>query len=87
MPRGAAPGERRGGRQVGSRNKRSKDGEAYARAILEDATVRATFLAQAQTGSMPADLVKTLLSYAFGKPIEVVDNGDGDSPRSVTITF
>ena len=36
---------------------------------------------------MSADLVKTLLSYAFGKPIEVVDNGDGDSPRTFTITF
>lgn len=87
MPRGASPGERRGGRQVGSRNKRSLDGEAYARAIVEDATVRATFLKQAQQGVLPAELVKTLLSYAFGKPIEVVDNGDGDSPRSVTITF
>ena len=72
MPRGASPGERRGGRQVGSRNKRSLDGEAYARAIVEDATVRATLLKQAQQGVLSADLVKTLLSYAFGKPIEVV---------------
>ena len=28
------------------------------------------------------DLVKTLLSYAFGKPMEVVDVGDGDSRRA-----
>lgn len=75
------------GRPPGSRNKRSLDGEAYARAIIEDPEVRAQMLKQAQQGVLSAELVKTLFSYAFGKPHEVVDNGDGDSPRSVTITF
>jgi hypothetical protein len=54
---------------------------------MEDPAVMATLLKQAQDGVMSSDLAKTLLSYAYGKPIEVVDNGDGDSPRSVTITF
>ena len=54
MPRGAAPGERRGGRSKGTRNKRTVDGEAYARAIIEDAEVRAMLLKQAQQGvSLP----------------------------------
>jgi hypothetical protein len=75
------------GRPKGSRNKRSLDGEAYARAIVEDATVRETLLRQAQQGVLSADLVKTLFSYAFGKPHEVVDSGDSDTPRTFTITF
>ena len=77
-----------GGRKKGRRNQRTLDGEAYARAILEDAEVRATFLQQARDGVMPAELIKTLLAYAFGKPVEVVDVGDaGSEPRTFTITF
>lgn len=76
-----------GGSRKGRPNKRALDGERYARAIIEDQAVRATFLKQAQAGEMSADLVKTLLSYAYGKPIEVVDSGDSDSPRTFTITF
>ena len=87
MPRGAAPGERRGGRSKGTRNKRTVDGEAYARAIVEDQEVRAALLKQAQQGVLPPLLVQTLLAYAFGKPVEVVDVDNGDSPRSVTIHF
>lgn len=76
------------GRPNGSRNKRTLDGEAYARAIIEDAGVRAQLLKQAQAGEMPAVLVQTLLSYAFGKPVEVVDVDNGDSPtRTIQITF
>ena len=76
------------GRPKGSRNKRSLDGEAYARAIVEDATVRETLLKQAQQGVLSPDLVKTLFSYAFGKPVEVVDVDNGDSPtRTIQITF
>jgi Family of unknown function (DUF5681) len=75
------------GRPKGTRNKRSLDGEAYARAIVEDATFRETLLKQGQTGDLAPDLIKTLLTYAFGKPIEVVENGDGDQARSITITF
>ena len=37
---------------------------------------------------LPSVLVQTFLSYAFGKPVEVVDVGDGDSPtRTIQITF
>ena len=82
-------GKRSGaGRQYGSRNKRTVDGEAYARAILEDPEVRATFLQQARDGVMSAELIKTLLAYAFGKPVEVVDVGDaGSETRTIQITF
>jgi hypothetical protein len=86
MPRGASPGERRGGRAKGTRNKRTVDGEAYARAIVEDTAVRARILAMAQDGTLSPELVKTFLAYAFGKPVEVIDSGDSDT-RSITINF
>lgn len=82
-PKGAP---KTGGRRPGSRNKRTVDGEAYARAIVEDAAVRARLLAMAQDGSLSPELVKTFLSYAFGKPMEAFDSGDSD-PRAITITF
>lgn len=76
------------GRPKGSRNQRLIDGETYARAIIDDPEVRAQLLKQAQQGVLPAVLVQTLLSYAFGKPVEVVDVGDSDSPtRTIQISF
>lgn len=87
MPRGSRPGERRGGRAPGTPNKRTVDGERYARTIIEDPQVQQRLLAMAQDGTLSPELVKTFLSYAFGKPVEVVDVGDSDTPRSVTITF
>jgi hypothetical protein len=89
MPRGGSkPGERRGGRRPGSRNKRTRDGETYARAIVEDPTVMATMLARAQDGTLNPDVLKVLLSYAFGRPVDVrTDGDDGSEPRSITITF
>jgi hypothetical protein len=80
--RGSQPGEHRGGRK-----KRTVDGERYARAIVEDEAVRARLLAMAQDGTLSPELVKTFLSYAFGKPVEVVDSGDSDTPRTIQITF
>ena len=76
-----------GGRQSGTPNKRSIDGEAYARAIVDDPEVRAQLLKQAQQGVLPHTLMQMFFAYAFGKPVEVVDHGDGDSPRTFTITF
>jgi len=75
------------GRPKGRRNNRTIDGEAYARAIVEDETVRAQLLSMARDGSLSPELVKTFLSYAFGKPVEVVDSGDSDTPRTIQITF
>jgi hypothetical protein len=83
----AGPGQpKTGGRRQGTPNKRTVDGEAYARAIVEDEAVRARILAMAQDGSLSPELVKTFLAYAFGKPVEVVESGDSDT-RSITISF
>jgi hypothetical protein len=76
------------GRQVGSRNKRTLDGEAYARAIVEDPEVRAQLLKQAQQGILPYVLMQMFFAYAYGKPVEVVDVDNGDEKtRTIHISF
>lgn len=83
----AGPGRpKTGGRRKGTSNKRTVDGEAYARAIVEDAQVRDRLLAMAQDGTLSPELLKTFLAYAFGKPQEPVIDGDGNA-RTVTISF
>ena len=43
---------------------------------------------QAQQGVLPSVLMQMFFAYAFGKPVEVVDVGNGDSQtRTITITF
>jgi hypothetical protein len=84
-PKGAP---KTGGRARGTPNKRTVDGEAYARALVEDSAVRDRLLTQARAGEMSADLIKTFLAYAFGKPVEVSTNAEHDSEtRTFTITF
>jgi hypothetical protein len=84
-PKGIA---KTGGRQSGTPNKRRLDGEAYARAIVEDPEVRAQLLKQAQQGVLPYVLMQMFFAYAYGKPVEAVDVGDSDSQtRTIQITF
>ena len=88
MPRGSQPGERRGGRQHGSRNKRTRDSEAYARALVDDPEVRAQLLKQAQQGVLPPVLMQMFFAYAFGKPAETIDVDDnGSQARTIQISF
>jgi len=84
MARGLKTG---GGSRKGSPNKRTIDGEAYARAIVEDPLVRAKMLAMAQDGTLPIELAKLFYAYAYGKPYEVPLDGDSDAPRTITLQF
>lgn len=78
---------RTGGRQVGTRNKRTLDGEQAARAIVDDPEVRAQWLRQARDGTLSPDLIKMFFAYAYGKPYEVPGDADSDSPRTITLQF
>jgi hypothetical protein len=75
------------GRKRGTPNKRTLDGEAWARAIVDDPQVRKVLLEQARAGILPTEILRTLLAYAFGKPPEVMSRDDGSETRSITITF
>ena len=74
MPSGSRPGEHRGGRTKGTRNKRTVDGETYARAILEDDKVRKRFLLDCQRGKLPYPVVLHLLQLAYGTPKELTSH-------------
>jgi hypothetical protein len=76
-----------GGRKKGTPNLRTIDGEAWARAIVDDPQVQQVLLEQARAGILPTEILKTLLAYAFGKPPEVVSRDDGSETRTITITF
>ena len=89
MPRGASPGERRGGRTKGTRNKRTVDGEAYARAIVEDVGGIEALRKQFRRGTLPPALLLHLWQLAYGTPkeltlhaITVVSNGHAPGTQS-----
>jgi hypothetical protein len=58
------------GRKAGGANKRSIEVEAWARGLLEDATVRKSLEDKLKQGSLPPVLVQMLFAYAYGKPRE-----------------
>ena len=65
-----AKGKKTGGRQIGSRNKRSSGAETLARDILEDPTYLAKLKARAFAGEL-APAVETMLFYfLYGKPVD-----------------
>ena len=80
MARGTKTG---GGSRKGSPNKRSVDGERYARALIDDPTVRATLLQQAQAGELPPALMQLFLAYAFGKPVDAACRRMASYPSAV----
>ena len=69
-PRGNAVGP---GRPRGSKNKRTLQAEAVAKAIVEDAQVQARWLAQARAGELPAPVLQTLMHYAWGRPVQRIE--------------
>jgi hypothetical protein len=54
VPRGSAPGERRGGRQKGSRNKRTREAALIASSIAEKVKAGTATKAEIQTRAMVA---------------------------------
>lgn len=59
------------GREPGSRNQRTLDGEAYAKAIVEDAKGRARLLRDFQQGKLPPQVLLHLFQLAYGTPKEL----------------
>jgi hypothetical protein len=71
MPRGARPGERRGGRAKGTTNKRTVEAEAYFRTILESDDFQ-HLLDKVLHAEVPSlTFMQTVWAYVYGKPIDV----------------
>jgi hypothetical protein len=89
MPRGALPGERRGGRVKGTPNRLSKaykeDVKAIALGMILDPVYLDGLKARLQSGT--AGIMESKLwDYGFGRP--TADSaGDGTLPTSITINF
>ena len=82
---GSKPGERRGGRKQGSRNKATAGIREIARGFVDDPTYRAALKARLEAGT--AGTMETLLwHYGHGRPAPDGAN-DGALPTSITITF
>jgi hypothetical protein len=62
------------GRKAGSKNRRTREAEETARAIVDNPEVQAIWLAQAKAGELPSPILQTLMYYAWGKPTEHVDH-------------
>jgi hypothetical protein len=89
MPRGAPPGERRGGRTKGIPNKltpaRKEDIRQIARGFIDDPVYLASLKARLEAGQ--ANHMETLLwHYGHGRPAAETPEG-GTTPTSITIHF
>lgn len=68
MPRGAKPGERRGGRKKGTPNKVTAEVREVCAQILGGADYQASLLERVKAGSLSPALECMLWHYAHGKP-------------------
>lgn len=87
MPRGARPGERRGGRAKGTPNKATAEirevAKGYGPAAIRRAAelaglISGTPAAQSEQAQMAA--INTILDRAYGKAAQPIGGGDGTEP-------
>ena len=87
MPRGSAPGERRGGRQAGTLNKKSQD--IAAKAIAEGETPLEYMLRVMRDPTADdarrADMAKSAAPYIHPRLASTEVKGEGGGPIQVTI--
>lgn len=90
MPRGARPGERRGGRKAGTPNKvTAMNGlREKARAYTADAIEELVYVMR-QNENLPAKVAaaRELLDRAWGRPAQPVSGPDTDGPVRLEVTW
>lgn len=90
MPRGSKPGERRGGRQKGSRNVLTADIKAIASVHGKAAIAKlARLMEHAESEQAQVAACKEILDRAYGKPSQTIA-GDKDAPlfpSKITVEF
>lgn len=82
MARGSKPGERRGGRQKGARNKVGADVRLYAQRFTKEAIDGLVSVMRAD-GTPPAARVGAcvaVLDRGWGKPAQAITGPDGTGP-------
>lgn len=87
MARGAAPGERRGGRQKGTPNKATADVKALAGRYAEDAFAELARLAtEAESEAARVAAIKEILDRAYGKCKQPVEHDTKDG-KPIPLSF
>ena len=87
MARGSAPGERRGGRQKGTRNKATAEIQDIARQYTDAAVAelgRLAVMAESEAARVAA--IKELLDRAYGKSKQPLEHGTKDG-MPIPISF
>lgn len=87
MPRGSAPGERRGGRQKGVPNKATAEIKALAQEH-GPAAIKTLVSIMKATKQPPAARVaaaKELLDRGYGKAAQPIEGGDPDKPINMAL--
>jgi hypothetical protein len=82
---GSKPGERRGGRKPGSRNKATLGIREIARGFVDDPVYRAALKARLEAGTA-GQMEQLMWAYGYGRPL-VDGTGDGQIPIHITIAF
>ena len=89
MPRGAQPGERRGGRTKGIPNKLTtaykEDVKSIARGMITDPVYLAGLKARLEAGTAGV-MESKLWDYGWGRPVADTPEG-GSMPTAITIHF
>jgi hypothetical protein len=83
MPRGSAPGERRGGRQKGTPNKATAEVKEAARAYTADAiNTLAQIMKAGESEAARVAAANAILDRGYGKPKQSVEHEGGETPIS-----
>ena len=82
MPRGSKPGERRGGRKVGTPNKSTADIKAIAGKHGPEAIAEAVrIMKESESDQARMAAIKEILDRAYGKaPQAIIGGGEDDAP-------
>lgn len=90
MPRGSAPGERRGGRAKGTPNKLTVQVREFARRYGQAAIRKAAAMAGLIKGIKPAEseqvrlaAINTVLDRAYGKPTQFITGDENGAPVQI----
>lgn len=89
MPRGSAPGERRGGRKKGTPNKVTADLQAVARVYTHEAIEKLVYIMRTREDYPQAQIsaIKEILDRGYGKATQKLIGDGNEAPVKMVIEW
>jgi hypothetical protein len=84
MPAGSKPGERRGGRQKGVRNKATTEFGEFCRNFIMDRVGMRKMRKMYRDGELHPSIVNKIIAHGWGEPPQRLEHV-GDEQRPITI--